>query len=150
MNVTVMISRVRSGFEDIPLPAYASIGAAGMDVRAAIETSMVLEPGERAAVPTGLAIALPPGYECQVRARSGLALRHGVAVVNGPGTIDEDYRGEICVILINHGDERFHIERGDRIAQLVVARYDRVVWDDVTMLAATERGEGGFGSTGST
>lgn len=139
---------MREGFEDLPLPSYASSGAAGLDLRAAVESPVVLEPGRRAGVPTGIAIALPPGYECQVRPRSGLAARHGIGMVNAPGTVDEDYRGEIFVLLVNHGSEPFTIERGERIAQAVIARYERIEWEEVSSLPETGRGAGGFGSTG--
>lgn len=136
--------------EDLALPAYASDGAAGLDLVAAIPAAsvLVLEPGARDLIPTGLVIALPPGWEAQVRPRSGLALRHGVTTLNAPGTIDSDYRGEIGVILINHGREPFEIRRGARIAQLVFARVERIAWDDRSDLDATVRGSGGFGSTG--
>ncbi len=136
--------------EGLALPAYQSAGAAGLDLCAALPptTSMVLEPGARDRVPTGLSIALPPGYEGQVRPRSGLADRYGVTVLNAPGTVDADYRGEIAVILINHGHEPFVIRRGDRIAQLVVTRVEQVALVEVAVLAATERGASGFGSTG--
>ena len=133
---------------DLPLPAYASDQAAGLDLVAAVAETLVLPPGGRALVATGLCIALPEGYEAQVRPRSGLALRHGVTVLNAPGTIDADYRGEIGVILINHGHEPGAIERGMRIAQLVVAPYMRVAWHAADGLDATARGAGGFGSTG--
>ena len=138
--------------ETLPLPAYQSAGAAGLDLLAAIpiDAGGVLQPGERRLVPTGLTLALPEGWEAQVRPRSGLALRHGVTTLNAPGTIDSDYRGEIGVILINHGTEPFEIRRGDRIAQLVFARYERIVWKESDeSLTVTERGAGGFGSTGS-
>lgn len=137
------------GDGDLPLPAYETAHAAGMDLRAAVQQPRTLEPGERDAVPTGLRIALPEGYEAQVRPRSGLALRHGIGMVNAPGTIDADYRGEIRVILINHGAEPFTINRGDRIAQLVVAPVTQVEWNLVDTLEETPRGEGGFGHTGS-
>lgn len=130
------------------LPAYATALSAGMDVMASLDAPVELAPGERRLIPTGLYIALPAGYECQVRPRSGLALRHGITLVNTPGTIDADYRGEIGVILINLGQEPFTIADGERIAQLVVKRYERVVWEPVESLDATARGEGGFGSTG--
>jgi dUTP pyrophosphatase len=148
MALSVDISRVRDGFDDLPLPTYATGGAAGMDLRAAIDVPIVLESGDRAAVPTGLAIALPEGYECQIRPRSGLAARNGITMLNTPGTVDEDYRGEIQVIVINHGREPFTICRGERIAQAVIARYERVVWREVERLNETGRGSGGFGSTG--
>lgn len=130
------------------LPVYATALSAGMDVRASLDAPVELAPGERRLIPTGLYIALPAGYECQVRPRSGLALRHGITLVNTPGTIDADYRGEIGVILINLGQEPFTIADGERIAQLVVKRYERVEWEPVESLDATARGEGGFGSTG--
>lgn len=134
--------------EELPLPATATALAAGHDLVAAIEDEIVLAPGQRDLVPTGFAIALPEGYEAQVRPRSGLALRHGVVVPNSPGTIDADYRGEILVLLMNLGDEPFRIQRGDRIAQLVVAPVTSVNWDEVDHLDETERGSGGFGHTG--
>lgn len=133
---------------DLPLPAYGSEGAAGMDLMAAVEAPVVLQPGERRLVPTGLTLALPAGYEAQVRPRSGLALKHGITTLNTPGTVDCDYRGEVGVILINHGQAPFTIERGMRIAQMVVAAYAPVVWQPVTSLPASIRGAGGFGSTG--
>ncbi|GAB4176196.1 MAG: dUTP diphosphatase [Thalassobaculales bacterium] len=134
------------GAEDLPLPAYASDGAAGLDLRAA--APVLLVPGGRAAVPTGIAIALPAGFEAQIRPRSGLALKHGVTVLNAPGTIDADYRGEIAVILVNHGDAPFAIGRGERIAQLVVAPVARIAWSLADSLPETARAAGGFGSTG--
>lgn len=130
------------------LPEYQTIHAAGMDLRAGISESIVLKPGERRLIPTGLKIALPDGYEAQIRPRSGLALKHGITCLNSPGTIDADYRGEIGVILINLGQEPFEIKPGERIAQMVVAPYSRVDWHEVSELPATDRGEGGFGSTG--
>jgi dUTP pyrophosphatase len=134
----------------LPLPAYESAQAAGMDLRAAVseEAPMILAPRERAAIPTGFAIALPHGFEAQVRARSGLALKNGVAPLNSPGTVDADYRGEIKVILINHGAEPFVIRRGDRIAQLVIAPVIQATWLETPDLDETARGAGGFGSTG--
>ena len=134
--------------QGLPLPAAATAGSAGRDLAAAIEDELVLAPGQRQLVPTGFAIALPEGYEGQVRGRSGLALRHGIVLPNAPGTIDADYRGEISVILMNLGDEPFRIRRGDRIAQLVVAAVTRVAWEDVGGLDETPRGAGGFGHTG--
>ena len=133
---------------DLPLPRYATAQSAGMDLLAALESEVVLAPGERRLIPSGLAIALPAGYEAQVRPRSGLALKHGVTCLNTPGTIDADYRGEIGVILVNLGQEPFTIVRGSRIAQLVVAAVDRAAWRQVEMLEESERGDGGFGSTG--
>jgi dUTP pyrophosphatase len=133
---------------DLPLPAPASAGSSGFDLRAAIEGERVLQPGERLLVPTGLALAIPAGCEGQVRPRSGLALRHGIGMVNAPGTIDSDYRGEVGVLLINLGSEPFTLRRGDRIAQLVIARVESVDWEEAEALDGSERGEGGFGSTG--
>lgn len=130
----------------LELPAYATEGAAGMDVLAA--EHVTLPPGARHAVATGLALAIPPGYEIQVRPRSGLALKHGISVPNAPGTIDSDYRGELKIILINHGAAPFAIARGDRVAQLVLAPVVQARWDEVSSLDRTERGAGGFGSTG--
>lgn len=130
------------------LPTYATDQSAGMDLSAALEEALELGPGERALVPTGLTIALPAGYEAQIRPRSGLAMKHGITVLNSPGTIDADYRGEIKVLLINHGQEEFTIERGMRIAQMVIARHANVSWRVVKELDETERGSGGFGSTG--
>ena len=135
------------GAEDLPLPRYASEGAAGLDLRAALPEPLLLTPGQRALVPTGLRIAVPTGYEAQVRPRSGLALRHGIVLPNSPGTIDSDYRGEVQVILWNAGPEPFGIARGDRIAQLVIAPVARVELEEAA-LDETPRGAGGFGSTG--
>lgn len=134
--------------KDMALPAYGSAEAAGLDLCAAIDQIVTLAPGGRALVPTGIAIALPKGYEGQVRPRSGLALKYGVTILNAPGTIDSDYRGEIGVILINLDSEPFQIQRGDRIAQLVIAPISRIQWKAVSTLEETKRGEGGFGSTG--
>jgi dUTP pyrophosphatase len=135
---------------DLPLPAYETAGAAGMDLRAAVpeKAPLVLRPGARTAVPTGLAFALPEGFEAQVRPRSGLALKSGVTVANAPGTIDQDYRGELKVLLVNLGEEDFVIRRGDRVAQLVIAPVVQAAWREVGDLDATARGAGGFGSTG--
>jgi dUTP pyrophosphatase len=144
-TVPVALRRL-PGAEDLPLPAYQTEHAAGLDLAAAEEA--LLPPGGRAGVGTGLTIALPDGYEAQVRPRSGLALKHGVALLNSPGTIDADYRGEIRVILVNHGAEPFAVRRGDRIAQLVVAPVTRARWVEVDALPETARGAGGFGSTG--
>ncbi|PZU01225.1 dUTP diphosphatase [Brevundimonas sp.] len=136
--------------EGLPLPTYETAGSAGMDLRAAVpeDQPIVLAPGQRVLAPTGLKIALPPGYEAQVRARSGLALKHGIVCPNAPGTIDSDYRGECGVILANIGAEPFVIRRGERIAQLVIARHERADWIEVETLDETARGTGGFGSTG--
>ncbi len=145
--VTVRVARML-GCDDLPLPAYESDHAAGMDLRAAVNEPVTLSPGERMLIPTGLRIALPPGTEAQVRPRSGLAIRDGISMVNAPGTIDADYRGEIKIILINHGGQPFIINRGDRIAQLIVAPVLRVTWEEHGTLDDTIRGDGGFGHTG--
>ncbi len=131
-----------------PLPAYATALAAGLDVRADNAEPIVLQPQGRAIVPTGLFLEIPAGYEVQVRPRSGLAAKRGVTVLNAPGTIDADYRGEVCVILVNLGQEAFVIERGERIAQLVLSRHEVIEWEETSELAASDRGAGGFGSTG--
>ena len=144
-RVSVRIRRLPHG-EGLPLPAYATQGAAGMDVVAAEDLD--LPPGARQAVATGFALAIPEGYEIQVRPRSGLALKHGISLPNTPGTIDADYRGELKIILINLGAERFVISRGDRIAQIVLAPVTLAAWEEVETLDETQRGEGGFGSTG--
>lgn len=146
-KLTINIARLPHA-QDLPLPAYASEQAAGMDLTAAISAPVTLAPGARALIETGIAIALPAGFEAQVRPRSGLALKHGVTVLNSPGTIDSDYRGEIKVILANLGDEIFVIERGMRIAQMVIARHETAQFNIVTDLDETARGAGGFGSTG--
>lgn len=143
----VKVARL-SHAEGLALPGYATEGAAGMDVLAAVEVDLVLLPGAREAVPTGLMVAVPEGHELQVRARSGLALKDGLAVLNAPGTIDCDYRGEVKVILANLGDRSFTITRGMRVAQLVLAPYVRARWAEVEALDDTARGQGGFGSTG--
>ena len=134
--------------QGLNLPAYGTEFAAGCDLEAAVTEPMILKQGERALVPTGLSIALPPGYEAQIRPRSGLAYKNGVTVLNSPGTIDADYRGEVKVLLVNLGQEPFKIERGMRIAQMVVARHEQVAWDLCEKLPETTRGAGGFGSTG--
>ncbi len=140
--------RTLAHFDGLDLPAYATDGAAGMDVQAAVEDQTILAPGERLAVPTGLAMAIPAGFEVQVRPRSGLALRHGLTIANAPGTIDSDYRGEVKIMLINLGREEVAISRGMRIAQLVVAPVSRAGLALVDSLRSTDRGSGGFGSTG--
>lgn len=147
MTVQITVRRLPHN-TDLPLPAYATAGAAGMDLLAAVGAPVTIEPGRRALIPTGLAIALPPGYELQIRPRSGLALRHGIVLPNSPGTIDEDYRGEIQVIVLNAGDTPFTVERGARIAQAVLAPVVRARWHEVESLDATARNDGGFGSTG--
>lgn len=135
-------------FQGLPLPAYATNGSAGIDLIAAISEPMELPAGRRILVPTGLKLAIPPGFEGQVRPRSGLAANHGVTVLNSPGTIDSDYRGEVKVVLINHGQEPMIITRGMRIAQFVLAKVERLEWQPVENLDGTQRGDGGFGSTG--
>ncbi|MEK9797295.1 MAG: dUTP diphosphatase [Alphaproteobacteria bacterium] len=147
MTVSVSVTRLPHG-ADLELPGYETADAAGMDLRAAVKADMEIAPGARALVPTGLAIALPPGYEAQVRPRSGLALSNGISLVNSPGTIDADYRGEVGVIIINHGEETFTVTRGMRIAQMIVAPVTQAAWQEVDALPDTERGAGGFGSTG--
>ena len=131
-----------------PNPEYKTKGSAGMDIRASISGKTIVHPGERVIVPTGLFLQIPPGFEIQVRPRSGLSLNHGVTVLNTPGTIDSDYRGEIKVIIINHSKEVFEIKNGDRIAQLVVSKVEKAIWKILNRLDETNRGEGGFGSTG--
>lgn len=142
----IRIQRVGDRGAPLPLPAYATEGSAGLDLRADVDVE--LAPGERRRVPTGIAIELPPGFEGQVRPRSGLADRYGVTTVNAPGTVDADYRGEVCVLLINLGTEPVRLERGERIAQLVIARYERVRLVEASSLGETARGAGGFGHTG--
>ncbi|HXZ02550.1 MAG TPA: dUTP diphosphatase [Stellaceae bacterium] len=148
MSAVAVALQVLPHGDGLPLPAYATPGSAGVDLAAALDEPLVLRPGARAAVPTGIALALPEGFEAQVRPRSGLALRHGLALLNSPGTIDADYRGEIRVILANLGSEPVTITRGERIAQLVVAPVSRVAFERVAALPASARGAGGFGSTG--
>jgi dUTP pyrophosphatase len=145
--IDVEVKRLPHG-ADLPLPQYATADSAGLDLLAAVDADLILQPGARALVPTGLAIALPPGYEAQVRPRSGLALRNGITLLNTPGTVDADYRGEVGVILINLGQEPFVVTRGMRIAQMVVAPVTRLAWREVADLPTSERGAGGFGSTG--
>lgn len=147
--VEVAVTRLPHG-ADLDLPSYETEDAAGMDLRAAVTDDVVLAPGARALIPTGLAIALPAGYEAQVRPRSGLALRNGISLVNTPGTIDADYRGEVGVILINHGSEAFTVDRGMRVAQMVIAPVTQATWRETDNLSDTARGAGGFGSTGTT
>jgi dUTP pyrophosphatase len=146
MSVRVRATRV--GPVEVPLPSYQTAGSAGMDLAAAVEAPITLAPGERRLIPTGLALEIPPGYEAQVRPRSGLALKHGIGMVNTPGTIDSDYRGPVGVLLVNHGQEPFVIEPLARIGQLVVARVERAEIELVETLDLTTRGSGGFGSTG--
>ncbi|TAE26763.1 MAG: dUTP diphosphatase [Candidatus Kapaibacterium sp.] len=146
--MNIPITRTKSGFDDIELPSFASSGAAGMDVRAAISEPISIPQGAVAMIPTGIACAIPEGFEMQVRSRSGLAAKSGIFCLNAPGTIDSDFRGEIHVILANFGQTTYTVQRGERIAQLVVARFERVEWSIVEELPSTERGTGGFGSTG--
>ena len=148
LPVRVAIARISDAAADIPLPAYATEDAAGMDLCAAVREEFVLNAGETALVPTGFAIALPRGYEAQIRPRSGLAVKHRIGILNSPGTIDADYRGEVKVILTNFGNERFIIRRGDRIAQMIIAPVSRAEWVEVRSLDDTGRGAGGFGHTG--
>jgi dUTP pyrophosphatase len=149
MTVTIKVRRLPHN-ADLPLPAYETEQSAGMDLRAAVaeDAPVTLQPGARALIPTGLAIALPPGFEAQVRPRSGLALKHGITCLNSPGTVDADYRGELAVILVNLGQEPFVIRRGERIAQMVIAAVTQGVFAEVETLDDTARGAGGFGSTG--
>lgn len=147
-TVTLRILRLNPDHKDLPLPGYATDGSSGMDVAAALDGDRTIDPGERVLLPTGFALAVPRGVEVQVRPRSGLALKHGVTVLNAPGTIDSDYRGEVKVILVNHGSEPFVVRRGDRIAQLVVASVTRAEVVETDSLDDTERGAGGFGHTG--
>jgi dUTP pyrophosphatase len=145
-HVAVKIARV--GANDLPLPAYATEGSAGMDLCAAVFSDTTIRPGETSLIPAGISIELPIGYEAQIRPRSGLALKHSVGILNAPGTIDSDYRGEIKILLTNFGTKDFVVRRGDRIAQMIVGRYARVDWSEVGELAGTTRGAGGFGHTG--
>ena len=143
----VRVKRLKTGSTN-PLPCYMTLHAAGMDLYAELDEELILQPGMRALVPTGIAIALPEGYEAQIRPRSGLALKHGISLVNAPGTIDPDYRGEIGVIVINHGSVPFNIKNGERVAQMVFAPFSRAFLEEVDELEGTARGEGGFGHTG--
>jgi len=147
MLLLLKIKKVK-GFEDLPTPKYMTSGAAGMDIYAAVDDNVVLNPGERKLISAGICLEIPKGYEAQVRPRSGLAINHGITLLNTPGTIDWDYRGEIKVILINLGDEDFHIQRGDRIAQLVINKVEIPLIEVVEFIDSTDRGAGGFGSTG--
>ena len=147
MSIAIRVRRLPHG-EGLNLPSLPTAGAAGMDLLAAVAEPVTIAPGKRALIPTGLAIALPPGYELQIRPRSGLALRHGIVLPNSPGTIDEDYRGELQVIVLNAGDAPFTVERGTRIAQAVLAPVVRARWHEVDSLDDTARGAAGFGSTG--
>lgn len=146
--IRVPIVRITEVADDLPLPRYATEHSAGMDICAAVDGEYVLRAGETGLIPTGFAIALPEGYEAQIRPRSGLAIKHQITVLNSPGTIDADYRGEVKVILINLGKQDFVIRRGDRIAQMVIAPYTRITWSEQDVLDTTTRGSGGFGHTG--
>jgi dUTP pyrophosphatase len=146
-ELRVSVKRLKTGSTN-PLPCYMTLHAAGMDLYAELDEELILKPGMRALVPTGIAIALPEGYEAQIRPRSGLALKQGIALVNAPGTIDPDYRGEIGVIVINHGSVPFTIKNGERIAQMVIAPFSRALLEEVDELDGTARGEGGYGHTG--
>jgi dUTP pyrophosphatase len=145
-EITIPIQRL-PGQEDIPLPSYMTAQAAGMDVCAAVPSDTTINPGERMHIPTGIAIALPPGFEAEIRPRSGLAIKYGITLVNSPGTIDADYRGEVGLLLINHGRDPFVVRRGERMAQMIVHPVSRVAWQTKNELAATVRGDGGFGHT---
>lgn len=147
-EIKVCIQRL-PGYDDIPLPSYMTEHATGMDIFAAVEKEETIYPGERKLIPTGLIVAIPAGYEAQIRPRSGLALKNGITLVNSPGTIDADYRGEIGIIVINHGDTPFVVKRGDRIAQMIVNRFCKVKWTLCDQLEPTSRGSGGFGHTSS-
>ena len=146
-RISIQIKRLENN-ADLPLPGYETEGSSGMDLRAAVERPVILDPGEVKLIPTGFAVSIPPGYEGQVRPRSGLALRHGIGMVNSPGTIDSDYRGEVSIILINWGQRPFTINRGDRIAQIIIAKVYRVDLVDADSLDSTRRGSGGFGHSG--
>jgi dUTP pyrophosphatase len=148
MNLTFQIKRLRQEDSDIPVPSYMSEHASGMDLHAAVKEKVVLKPLKRAAIPTGFSVAVPEGFEAQVRPRSGLALKHGITVLNTPGTVDSDYRGEVMVILMNLGEDDFIVNRGDRIAQMVISRVQRVLPELSDSLPETKRGSGGFGHTG--
>jgi dUTP pyrophosphatase len=147
-KLQVRIVRIDQDKTDIPLPHYATEGAAGMDICAAVEKDTAIHPNDTALIPTGLIIELPQGYEAQIRPRSGLAIKHNVGILNSPGTIDSDYRGEVKIILTNFGKNPYTIHRGDRIAQMIISKYERVQWEEASSLAESLRGEGGFGHTG--
>jgi dUTP pyrophosphatase len=146
--IAAKISRTSQLFKDIPTPHYATSGSAGMDLCAAIESPATIAAGETALIPTGFRIELPEGYEAQVRPRSGLSIKHQIGILNSPGTIDSDYRGEVKIILTNFGRDPFVVNRGDRVAQLIVAKVERVAWEEVASVADSDRGSGGFGHTG--
>ncbi len=146
--LSIRINRLSDSTIDVPLPSYATEGAAGMDIYAAVETEMVVPAGTTVLVPTGFSMEIPVGFEAQIRPRSGLAIKSNIGLMNSPGTIDSDYRGEVKIVLSNFGKESFIVRRGDRIAQMVVARYERVTWIESGTLSETSRGAGGFGHTG--
>lgn len=147
-KIKVKIHRIDEKFTDVPLPDYATVGSSGLDIRAAVETELIIEKGKVALVPTNLRVEIPLGYEIQVRPRSGLAANHGIGVLNSPGTIDSDYRGEIKIILFNFGEKDFIVKRGDRIAQIVLAKVYKVEFNETNDLNNSSRSEGGFGHTG--
>jgi dUTP pyrophosphatase len=147
-QLTIRISRISPNAGDVFLPQYATEGSAGMDIYASVADDVTLQPGETALIPTGFSVEIPRGYEAQIRPRSGLAIKHQVGILNSPGTIDSDYRGEVKVILANFGKNAFTVKRGDRIGQMVISSYTKVVWNEVDVLDATTRGAGGFGHTG--
>jgi dUTP pyrophosphatase len=144
----INITRLSESTRDVPLPLYATEGSAGMDIYAAVEQDLIIKPNETVLVPTGFSMELPVGFEAQIRPRSGLAVKHSIGIMNSPGTIDSDYRGEVKIIITNFGKQEFTVRRGDRIAQMVIARYERIEWEEVHRLSETTRGDGGFGSTG--
>ena len=148
LPITIRISRVNESVKDIHLPAYATAGSSGMDIHAAVEGEQIIKAGETALVPAGFMMEIPSGYEAQVRPRSGLAIKHSIGILNSPGTIDSDYRGELKVILTNFGNQDFVVKRGDRIAQLVIMPVVRAVWEEVKNVEETSRGAGGFGHSG--
>ncbi len=145
-KITLKVKRIKNS--DLPLPAYETEGSAGMDIRASLDEDVILEPGDIKLIPTGISISIPMGYEGQIRPRSGLALKHGIGMVNSPGTIDSDYRGEVRIIMINHGKKSFTVKHGDRIAQMIIARLCNAVIEEVSELDSTKRGQGGFGHSG--
>ena len=147
-KISIKIKRINLNYDDIPLPSYATEGSAGMDIRAAVENELIVKPSQVVLVPTNLSVEIPSGFEIQIRPRSGLAANHSVGILNSPGTIDSDYRGEIKIILMNFGKEDFKINRGDRIAQLVAAKIYRASLDETNVLNNSKRGKGGFGHTG--
>ncbi|HAP36207.1 MAG TPA: dUTP diphosphatase [Bacteroidetes bacterium] len=144
----IRINRISNVTNDVPLPTYATVGSAGMDIYAAVEQDLIVKEGVTLLVPTGFSIEVPLGYEAQIRPRSGLALKHNIGLMNSPGTIDSDYRGEVKIVFTNYGKSDFVVKRGDRIAQMIIAKYERVEWIETDQLSETERGSGGFGHTG--